>query len=399
MLKALIISPYHAQSHKSWAEGVVLMCPQFEWQILSLPPRHFNWRIRGNPLALLFEPSNATLLNDVDLLVATSMTDLATLKGLCPTLQNVPTVIYFHENQFAYPTTKDDAASRNLEAKLVTLYGALAADVVLFNSYFNQQTYVRGVRQMLSAFPDHAPQACVDLIEAKSRVLPVAVLHAGNGLERNFSATNARASSATNTHNPPKPQEKIEKLEQSRVLRIAWNHRWEYDKGPDRLAMVVEKAAEQSVDCEFSIVGQRFRKIPASFKALEDRFPQLIRHFGYVVDEGEYRDLLSQNDIVLSTALHDFQGLSVLEATRLGCIPLVPDRLAYAEYIPQEFRYRSYLHDANSEASEVVRWLQRYVMQFRQNTLPMPPDLERFSMVSLAPKYSAVFNALLANGT
>ncbi len=45
----------------------------------------------------------------------------------------------------------------------------------------------------------------------------------------------------------------------------------------------------------------------------------------------EYQALLQQSNVVLSTALHDFQGIAVLEGVAAGCIPVVPNRLAYPE--------------------------------------------------------------------
>jgi glycosyltransferase involved in cell wall biosynthesis len=56
---------------------------------------------------------------------------------------------------------------------------------------------------------------------------------------------------------------------------------------------------------------------------------------------------------VVSTALHDYQGLSVAEAMASGCHALVPDRLAYPEIVPQEFRYVC----GDDEEAELARHL------------------------------------------
>ena len=78
------------------------MFPAFSWRSLTLPPRHFAWRVRGNPLYWGLE-ERTVLESDYDALVATSMVDLCTLRGLVPALTRLPTLLYFHENQFAYP--------------------------------------------------------------------------------------------------------------------------------------------------------------------------------------------------------------------------------------------------------------------------------------------------------
>ena len=45
--------------------------------------------------------------------------------------------------------------------------------------------------------------------------------------------------------------------------------------------------------------------------------------------------------IVVSTAIHEFQGLAVMEAAGAGCRPLVPDGLCYREQYPADYRYPS----------------------------------------------------------
>ncbi len=98
---AWLLSAYRADSHAAWGDWLLSSQDQYDWQRFELPGRHFRWRIRGNPLSWL-DQMPAT---PPDLIVATSMVDLSTIKGLHPRLAHVPTVYYFHENQFAYPVT------------------------------------------------------------------------------------------------------------------------------------------------------------------------------------------------------------------------------------------------------------------------------------------------------
>ncbi|HAU17476.1 MAG TPA: DUF3524 domain-containing protein, partial [Marinobacter adhaerens] len=106
--RILLLSGYDAASHRRWREQLSAMFPRYEWQFLALPPRFFRWRIRGNPLSWLNEP---LLQESWDLIIATSMVDLATLRGLHPRLANTPCLLYMHENQFAFPVSSGQNAS------------------------------------------------------------------------------------------------------------------------------------------------------------------------------------------------------------------------------------------------------------------------------------------------
>ena len=64
-----------------------------------------------------------------------------------------------------------------------------------------------------------------------------------------------------------------------------------------------------------------------------------ILHWGFADSRDAYLRLLDLSDVVVSTADHEFFGISVLEATHAGVYPLVPDRLSYPELFPKEFRF------------------------------------------------------------
>ena len=49
-MRVLLLSAYAAQSHRYWQQRLRTMFGDWDWTELSLPPRYFSWRIRGNPL-------------------------------------------------------------------------------------------------------------------------------------------------------------------------------------------------------------------------------------------------------------------------------------------------------------------------------------------------------------
>jgi len=122
-----ILSAYHAESHAYWCSWLQNNLP-YDRQLFSLPGRHFRWRIRGNPLSWMDSLPDTP----PDLIIATSMVDLATLRGLRPEFARVPALLYFHENQFAYPVSAGQHPS--IDPQMVQLYAALSATCLAFNS-------------------------------------------------------------------------------------------------------------------------------------------------------------------------------------------------------------------------------------------------------------------------
>lgn len=112
--RILLLSAYDAASHRYWHQLLRQELNDWDWQLLTLPARHFSWRIRGNPLYWA-QACRETLEQAYDLVLATSMVDLSTLRGLVPALAGIPTLLYFHENQFAYPSGQ--ARHGSLEAQ------------------------------------------------------------------------------------------------------------------------------------------------------------------------------------------------------------------------------------------------------------------------------------------
>ncbi|HMB39377.1 MAG TPA: glycosyltransferase, partial [Wenzhouxiangellaceae bacterium] len=135
---------------------------------------------------------------------------------------------------------------------------------------------------------------------------------------------------------------------------IAWNHRWEYDKNPDLFADAMIALAERDVEFRLALLGQRHRRTHQALARLRKTLPDRIIADGDLSAD-EYRAMLGRAGIAVSTAIHEFQGLGMLEAASAGCLPLVPDALCYPEIYPSEYRYPS--GDREALVDRLSDWL------------------------------------------
>ena len=318
----LLLSAYKSDSHASWVKWLTQNLAA-DWRVLELPGRYFRWRIRGNPLSWLDELPPLLTGWQPDRILATSMVDIGTIKGLFPQLAAVPVTYYFHENQFAYP--QGDGQHNSVDPQMVQLYGALTADECVFNSQFNRETFLAGVDALLKKLPDCKPSGLLARIQPKCRVLPVPV-------------------------NPVAGGEKIAGL-------ILWNHRWEYDKKPDDFLAILRVLARSSVDFKLALLGPRPEKTPSVLQQIRTEFAAHILADG-MVSRLEYEHWLGAAQVVVSTAIHEFQGLSVLEAVSAGAVPVVPDALCYREQYAAVNRYPP--GQISQAAEQVLQALQHY---------------------------------------
>ncbi|MCF6300314.1 MAG: DUF3524 domain-containing protein [Proteobacteria bacterium] len=329
MKKILLLSAYDAVSHAYWHKQLSAGLNEYHWQLLNLPPRYFAWRMGAN--ALNFKSAyDLKLKLEYDLIIATSMTDISTLKGFYPNLADTPCLLYFHENQFDYPASEKQ--QNLLHIQLTSINSALVADKIVFNSQYNLDGFLTGIKEFKEKMPDFVPAGLVDGISKKASILAVPI------------ATDCCKNSVTAVN---------------KSLQIVWNHRWEYDKGPDRLLNFMRLIKKRGIKFQIHILGESFKNKPIEFAQIHQEFKQQCLSFGYVKSRKHYIKILQTADLVISTALHEFQGIAVMEAVKCGCIPLVPDRLAYCEYYPAAYQYHSDLQNPEKEAANMLEQLEK----------------------------------------
>ncbi len=265
----------------------------------------------------------AQLNRSYDVLIATSMTDLAAVRGFYPHLAAIPNLLYFHENQFAYP--RNPRQSGMPTVRLNSLMAAYLADEVIFNSDYNRRSFFSGTNQFLPKMPDGVPTDLMASVKAKARVLPVPIQDDCQPLQT-----------------PVK----------SDLLQVVWNHRWEHDKGPETLLALLQLC--QGLPIKFHILGRAFQKIPKAMQSIKDRHADQCLTLGYVDNRADYIRVLQQADVVLSTANHDFQGIAMLEAVACGCRPLAPNHLVYPDLYPPENLYPATPDNPRQQARAIL---------------------------------------------
>ncbi len=183
----LLIEPFFSGSHRRWAEGLQAQSVH-EIDILSLPGRHWKWRMHG--AAITLSQQYQALHKKYDLILATDMLDVAVFRGLSSErLGDTPMAMYFHENQLTYPWSpldEDVTLKRDRHYGFINYTSALAANKCFFNSAYHRHSFNNALSTFLRAFPDHQNLASIESIKEKSEVLPLGMdIHPLLSISRN----------------------------------------------------------------------------------------------------------------------------------------------------------------------------------------------------------------------
>lgn len=372
-MKICLIEPFHTGSHAAWGEEFARHS-RHDVELLTLSGRHWKWRMHGGAVTLARQFMASE--REPDLLLASDMLDLTTFLALTrKKSSNLPTALYFHENQLTYPwspTDTDPAKKRDAHYAFINYTSALAADAVLFNSRYHLETFAEQLPTFLGSFPDQNELESLALLTAKSEVLPL-----GLDLQR------------LDKHRPEKPKDAAE------PPLILWNHRWEYDKNPEEFFAALYRLQEEGLPFEVAILGESYRKFPPVFSEARKRLGERVVQFGYAKDFADYARWLWRADILPVTSSHDFFGASVVQALYCGCTPLLPRRLAYPEHVPESLQGR-FLYDDFDDLLGRLREMLR-------NPLPKTGELHghvaRYDWGELAGQYDDLFEELYTEGS
>ena len=409
MTKILILEPFYGGSHKQlidYLEKEVLCpprsagdddenkngdaaTPNVTFELVSLPAKKWHWRARTS--ALYFAEKVAENA-DFDILFCSSVLSLAELLGLRPDLARIRRkIVYFHENQLVYPVR--EAKDRDFQYGYNQITTALAADEVVFNSRFNLESFLENISKHLNLQPDFRP----DKDALRSRLMRKStVIYFPIAIPQEFSPFRdcAHISQSGNGARPD-----FRSRDRGDVLRIVWPHRWEHDKNPEDFFQVLIRLKEE-VGCRFqvSVLGESYSEVPEIFERArnelssspldnddddpKDKAFDFVRHWGYLPTKADYWRHLAESHVVVSTAKHEFFGVSTLEAVVAGCFPLLPNRLVYPELYPKDCLYNT--------NQQLFKRLKNFAQ--RPSSVPDPKKIVNFEkLANLRAEYFNLF--------
>lgn len=302
-MRILALEPYYGGSHKAFLDGWAAVS-KHNWMLHTLPPYKWKWRMRHSAITFADQIHECVAKGQKwDVIFCSDMLNLAEFLGLAPhAVQKLPAVVYFHENQLTYPVRLE--SERDYQFAMTNVTTALAAKSMWFNSAFHRDSFLQALTDFLKKMPDYQPTDAVEQIRSKALVYPPGVNDMGKRRDH-----------------------------KAGPLRILWAARWEHDKNPEDFFEALKILKARGIDFRLSVIGEQFREVPDVFARARGHFAAYIDRWGYQKSPSEYKKALKLADVFVSTARHEFFGISVVEACLEGAYPLVPKRLSYPEIL------------------------------------------------------------------
>lgn len=360
-MKFLFIEPFYGGSHRDFADGLVGHSRHLI-DLVTLPARFWKWRMRGAALYFSRKVVNPSEYNG---LISSNLMSLSDLKGLwggdCP-----KALVYFHENQLSYPLAPGEKMDYQFGFTDITT--GLVADRVLFNSRIHMNAFFDSLPGFMGMMPEYRPHWVSEQIREKAGVL--------------YPGCNYPAGPAD-----------LRPWDLSKPPLIIWNHRWEFDKSPEAFFAALDSVQSIGLEFRLALLGEKFQVVPGPFLSARHRLKQRIVQYGYEPAKEKYTDWLKRGTIIVSTALQENFGISVVEAIRYGCYPLLPRDLSYPELIPER-HHDDCLYNSQEELVEKLSAILANPETFIEKREELASNMERYSWELVIDAYDEELNRL-----
>ncbi|XP_016052014.1 PREDICTED: glycosyltransferase-like domain-containing protein 1 isoform X3 [Miniopterus natalensis] len=314
-MSILVIEAFYGGSHKQLAD---LLQEELEDCVLyALPAKKWHWRART---AALYFSQNVPGSERYRILFASSVLNLTELAALRPDLGKLKKILYFHENQLVYPVKK--CQERDFQYGYNQILSCLVADVVIFNSVFNMESFLTSIGKFMKLIPDHRPKDLESIIRPKCQVIYFPIRfpdvsrfmprHKTTHLQKMLSLT-GHGGAAPSLDLPPQQ-------EQGSSENLLCNV--ESGSGPCDVAQQGNLGSSRMQEsCSKTCISSD----TSSFRHGENK--------------QNLHDILSGAADEEQRPLHIVWPHRWLEAVYCGCYPLCPKDLVYPEIFPAEYLY------------------------------------------------------------
>lgn len=351
--EVLFIEPFYKGSHKYFLDNLV----KYSKHKITIQTKNgvfWKWKFLESAIAKRLE-----LNQSFDVIMGSNMLNLAPWIGINrKVIGDAKLALYFHENQLTYPQN-DSEKNKNEFFGFQNLTSCFCADKVLFNSSYHRNSFIEAGEKLSQKLPDNIPSNFFETLKNNTSVLPVG-LHLGKLDSRRRAV-------------------------QNEVPVILWNHRWEFDKNPDLFLKTLIELKEEQVDFKLIMLGSAPKKVSSVFLEAKEVLSENIIQWGRVETFNEYADLVWMADILPVTSLHDFFGISVLEAVYCNTLPLLPKRCAYPDHFPID-QFSDLYFESDSDFKDKLRD-QLETSKFKFNFTELRSIISQYSWNNVANKF------------
>ena len=146
---------------------------------------------------------------------------------------------------------------------------------------------------------------------------------------------------------------------------------------------------DRGVAFRISVIGEQFREAPEAFEWARQYFAEHIDRWGYQESREQYEQALTQADVFVSTARHEYFGITAVEAILAGAFPLLPRRLAYPEILrlgddehAEDFFYDGSVTHLAKKLAALAKRLEKGCL-WSEDTKQVTRSMERFTWGNL----------------
>ncbi|MFT5315586.1 MAG: glycosyltransferase involved in cell wall biosynthesis [Candidatus Krumholzibacteriia bacterium] len=367
------LEAFDGGSHRSFREGLIARSGH-RYSCHTLPDRFWKWRMRSSAVWFA-DQLNAAAANPGELIFATGMLNVASLRGLLsPAFNNVPTLLYMHENQLTYPLGPREKF--DFLFGFTNIVSAMAADRVVFNSEWHRDAFFAAVPKFLKQMPEAAPERVVERLQPKCEVL-------GVGLDRVPLSLGTVETKAIALETVP-----------DTVPLILWNHRWEFDKCPEVFAEAIKRLLSKGLTFRVALLGESNGR-ESVFQDLRGELGDRCVAFGHQSSRVEYDRYLAEADIVVSCAKQENFGISIAEAIHAGCHAVLPKDQVYPSFYGPHCSGRHFYNDFD----DLVGLLENLLTQNSlEKNCSLANVVDPYCWPRLAPKYDKLIEDVIAFG-